>query len=192
MTSQFQTNNSTKAAAMTSVHSATAAVSRQINDSNEWTDHELNIETVVSLTDDSPKILNLISTFGSNSRTSKKMKLFDLDRYWLPKKFNKNDFEFRSNQICKHFSVPALNAGFALRIRGWKKERNHLQFKCIRGSYYAPSRKPKKTESEIAADAKRKAEVAAQLAKSKPKSKKKIKACCTQESYQNNIQTNRW
>lgn len=131
-----------------SVHTATAGVTSYIQHCSDWTVHELHIETVASLNDDTPCLLDLISTFGAGSYTTQKMKNLGLDRYWLPKKFNRNDEVFRSKELCQHFSVPALHAGFALRIRGWKADRNHLQFKCVRGTYYAPSR-PKKKEVPV-------------------------------------------
>ncbi len=79
--------------------------------------------------------LNLVSTFGKAFRVTKKRMLTGFECHWLPKRFNKDDEGIHNGDLYRHFSVPALHHGFALRIRHYQNQMLH--FRCDRGRNYS-------------------------------------------------------
>ena len=119
------------AAANKSMLCAVDNVQVVIDDSREWHSKTLMIEVASSLEDNKIIELNLVSTFGVNTRVSKKQLELGLNKHWLPSHFDSDDRETRLGALCRHFSVPALLSGFALRVRRYRD--SNLYFECERG-----------------------------------------------------------
>jgi hypothetical protein len=112
-----------------SVHDAFSLVNNGIKSCKDWTLHKMSVVVAKSLTDDEEVVINLMDTLGFPGRVTQQMIADGLvRRHWLPKNFNQNNEDFRQLVLCKHFSQPALEEGFGLRMRGWREDRNYLTF----------------------------------------------------------------
>ena len=108
-----------------------------------WPVTQLNVEIATDFDDDTPKTLNVIDTLDHQVRMTKK-NVHD-DRHWLPSSLNKNNETYRQQQVLPLFSRAALNAGFALRIKGWEGEHNkkkqYMVLTCERYRSHQANRK---------------------------------------------------
>ena len=86
---------------------AVASVQADIEARCDWVTSELMVDVAVSLKDDKLVPLNLVSTFGSRTRVSKKQRLTgQLNCHWLPPCFDSDDALLRRGDLLRHFSVP--------------------------------------------------------------------------------------
>ena len=98
---------------------------------NSWTPNKINITVATSLEDETPVQLNLMSTLGTSSYGR-----LCASRHWLPKEFNSNSGDYRSNVIAPLFILACKDAGFAVKMKGWEKKSKLIKFACARDRPY--------------------------------------------------------
>ena len=131
---------STKTPPNSQLLDAVLDVEEHLSEEKTWNTAEFMVPFAMTFEDDTLQLINVIDHIGFNVRNrNKKGNRHAPDkRYWLPKKFNSDDTKMR-DEVRKHFSVPAVACGFALRVKAYDQRFQRLRLFCPRGRYYVPS-----------------------------------------------------
>ena len=126
-----------------SLHQAINGAEEELTKDKGWATNQFFVEVATSYTDDTPKLIDIMTTLGHKTRQSKKtkQKTHSDQKYWLPSTFNENTDEFRKEHIVPHFSNAALQTGFGLIACGWQDNRSYLKLQCERGRHYQAEKK---------------------------------------------------
>ena len=130
--------------AVQSVHAASVLVDQMIKSCCNWDTTDFPVVVTTSLTDDKLQTINLMDTFGGTGCVGKLKKAAGVNCHWLPKHLD-NCNKVSRLKVYQHFSHSAMkHGGFALRVNGWKENRQTVVFDCIRSNWYEEPR-PKKS-----------------------------------------------
>ena len=126
----------------TSYNSAVEKFFSLHKEAETWKSGEINITVAHSLTNDNPTIINLSSTIGHNKHVPNVNQRSNLNCYWFPQSFNKNNEEFRQKEIHPHFVRACHAAGFIVHGE-YEKRSNCIQFECMMAKYHDEEQKKK-------------------------------------------------
>ena len=103
--------------------------------SKTWTVHEMLIDVATSSNNDTPRLLNLTTTFSCNQKEPSPHQI-PSQHHYLPQSYNQNTQEFRKKTLIPYFVRAAQQSGFTLICKGWEKSKNALRFQCHRSIPY--------------------------------------------------------
>ena len=97
-----------------------------------WTPATLKVTVATSLTDDTPKVIDLVDCVGKVARSSKGTLS---NPHWLPMRFCSSDESFRQNVLSPYFMNACRAAGFPAVILQTRMKQNTVIFGCQKGRY---------------------------------------------------------
>mmetsp|Transcript_22046 Transcript_22046/g.46502 ORF Transcript_22046/g.46502 Transcript_22046/m.46502 type:complete len:362 (-) Transcript_22046:22-1107(-) len=97
-----------------------------------WKSGPIYIEVASSLSDGSPKTINVTKTIGHKTICPVVTKRSDSNCHWLPPSWSENNEEFRKETVLPAFTRACSEAGFKISGR-WNQDRNCIIFQCFRG-----------------------------------------------------------
>ena len=98
-----------------------------------WTTGALTVTFAKSLSDDSPRDIDITPTIGYGKNVPKTCN--DSNCYWLLSRLNRNDEEFREKHLYPLVTGACLAAGFRVYCK-YVKRQSRFEVRCCRGVYY--------------------------------------------------------
>ncbi|CAB9497873.1 expressed unknown protein [Seminavis robusta] len=116
---------------MDSYPSELSHVARHNINDEEWTPASIIVNVATSLTDDTPKEINIMDTLGFDNYRMEKSTV-----YWLPSMYESCDSAHIKEVLMPYFVLPCKTAGFRIKNKGFDKRRNHITICCPRSRFY--------------------------------------------------------
>ena len=112
-------------------------------DACNWTTGSLTVTFCTSLSDDSPRDIDIAPTIGHGKNVPKTCN--DSNCHWLQSHLNRNDKEFREKHVYPIFIKACHAAGFRVFCK-YVKRHSRFQVMCCRGVYHREGDNKKHTE----------------------------------------------